>query len=593
MSPDQITAFAILIGVLFFFVWGKFRYDLVAFAALVAGVITGIIPSAEAFAGFSHPAVITVALVLMLSEGLQRSGAIDVIADFGVPETSKPIILIPALAALAAALSGLINNVGALALLMPVAIQSASRVGLSPAMVLMPLSFGSILGGMTTLIGTPPNIIVANYRAESAGEPFGMFSYSWIGIPVAVMGVLFVAVLGWRLIPKERLSKRAGEELFEVQPYVTEVRVTEDSAIIDRFLMELGDDLAESDVDIIGLIRGEDHFPYPPMTEKIKAGDIFVIRADADALDRVVADFAFELVGAAEIPSGSVKSDRVALLEAVVMPRSRIENLTPTELGLRTRFKLNLLAVSRHGKWIAERLGLHRFKAGEVLLLQGEVSQIYDNLARIGCLPLAKRSLRVGMRRQALVAVALFVGAILAATLKLVPITVAFGIAVAGMILVRIMSPSRAYSSIDISVIVLLAAMIPVGGALESTGAAKIIADSIVAATDSFSPVVALVVVMIVTMTLSDIINNAATAVVMAPIAALIATQFDVNSDPFLMAVAIGASCAFLTPVGHQNNTLILGPGGYKFSDYWRMGLPLEILVVVVSVPLLLFVWPL
>lgn len=593
MTVDQISAFAILAGVLVFFIGGWLRYDFVAFGALFAAVVAGIVPSGEAFEGFGNPAVVTVALVLMISEGLRQSGVIDLIAEYAVPDTQSPTLLIAVLAGLAAALSGLMNNVGALALLMPVALQAARRSKISPATLLMPLSFGSILGGMTTLIGTPPNILVSNFRAEGAGEPFGMFDYSWVGVPVAAAGVAFVALIGWRLIPVGQNSPASGDPEFDIQPYMTEVRLTEASSLVGTFMLEAMNALTDRDVSVAGLIRGENQIPYPGMTERARVDDILVVTGEADALEKTIADFKLELVGEKEIESGAIKSDRISLVEVVVTPGARIAGMTTKEIGLRNRYGLNLLAVSRQGKQTLTRMNQHRFRPGDVLLLQGDVDQIGDSLSRLGCLPLAKRSLGVGRHRRALFASTVFAAAIAAAAFKVVPITIAFGVAIAVMILGRIVSPTRAYSSIEWPILILLGCMIPVGEALDRTGAAALIAQGIVTLTSGFPTVVALVLVMVVTMTLSDIMNNAATAVVMAPISVQIAERLNSSPDAFLMAVAIGASCAFLTPIGHQNNTLVMGPGGYRFGDYWRMGLPLEILVVAVSVPFLLFAWPL
>ncbi len=593
LTVDQISAFAILGGVLVFFIGGWLRYDFVAFGALFAAVATGLVQPEGAFAGFGNPAVVTVAMVLMISEGLRQSGVVDLLADYVVPETSSPTILIAVLAGLAAALSGVMNNVGALALLMPVALQAARRSDMSPALLLMPLSFGSILGGMTTLIGTPPNILVSNYRASGNGETFAMFDYSWVGVPVALTGVAFIALIGWRLIPSDRKSSASGDAVFDIKDYITEVRLNDGTPLIGNFMLGAMDELSEMDVTVAGLVRGEQHIPNPGMTERLRDGDVLILSGDAEALEKAVADFKLDLVGEKEIEDEALSSDRISLIEAVVTPGARIAGMTTKEIGLRRRYGVNLLAVSREGKRAMTRMNQHRFRAGDVLLLQGDADQVNDSLARLGCLPLAKRSISVGRRRRALFASAVFALAIGAAAFNLLPITIAFGVAIAVMILGRIVSPSRAYGAIDWPVLVLLGCMIPVGDALDQTGAADVIASGIVALTDQFPVFVALGLVMVVTMTLSDIMNNAATAVVMAPISVQIAERLDSNPDTFLMSVAIGASCAFLTPIGHQNNTLVMGPGGYHFGDYWRMGLPLEILVVAVSLPVLLMAWPL
>ena len=593
LTDDQLTVCGILLGVFIFFLWGKYRYDLVAFGALVAAVLAGVVPGDEAFLGFGHPAIITVALVLMLSRGLVESGAIDVLTARVVPDTSNPVVLIGALALVAAILSSFMNNVGALALLMPVAIHGANRAGLSPALVLMPLAFASMLGGMTTLVGTPPNIIVSSIRGTETGAPFQMFDFTMVGLPIAVLGLIYIVVLGWRFIPSARKGRTPSEELVELKPYVTEVRVSADSPLLGQFMSSVTDSFAAQDAAILGLIRGEEEFAYPGMTQRLMEDDILVIQAETDALEALVTDQRLHLVGDEAIPRGSVSSDRVALIEAVVMPNARIGNLTPRELGLRERYKLNLLAVSREGRHTGKRLNHHRFHTGDVLLLQGDADQIYEAVQHIGCLPLANRNVRVGRPRRALIAALLFIAAIGLAVAQVMPITISFGLALVGMIMTRIIGPSQAYSSIDVPVIILLGAMIPVGQAIQTTGLADLVGAAVADLTSGQPPWVALALVMVATMTLSDVINNAATAVVMAPIAAAVAMQMGAAPDAFYMAVAIGASCAFLTPIGHQNNTLVMGPGGYRFGDYWRMGLALELLVVAIAVPALMIAWPL
>ena len=593
MTGDQLTVCGILLGVFVFFLWGKYRYDLVAFGALVAAVLSGVVPGDEAFSGFGHPAIITVALVLMLSRGLVESGAINVLTARVVPDTSNPLVLIGALACVAAILSSVMNNVGALALLMPVAIHGANRAGLSPALVLMPLAFASMLGGMTTLVGTPPNIIVSTIRGTETGTPFQMFDFAFVGLPIAVFGLIYIIVLGWRFIPSARKGRTPSEELLELKPYVTEASVPEDSPLIGQFMSTVLDTFSEADAAILGLIRGDREFAYPGMTQRVMTGDILVIQAETDALESLVGEQKLQLVGDVEITRGSVTSDKVAIIEAVVMSNARIGNLTPRELGLRERYKLNLLAVSREGRHTGKRLNEHRFQTGDVLLLQGEADSIYEAVQHIGCLPLANRNVKVGQPRRALLAAVFFVTAIGLAVAQVMPITISFGLALVGMIMAGIIRPNQAYSSIDVPVIILLGAMIPVGQAIQVTGLADLAGIFVADLTSGQPPWVALALVMVATMTLSDVINNAATAVVMAPIAAAVAGQMGAAPDAFYMAVAIGASCAFLTPIGHQNNTLVMGPGGYRFGDYWRMGLALELLVVAVAVPALMMAWPL
>jgi di/tricarboxylate transporter len=594
MTLDQSFVFAILGGVLVLFAWGRWRYDLTAFAALLAGVLTGVVPMEEAFRGFGHPAVITVAAVLVISRALSNSGAVDLMARFVMPAAHRNRLAhIGVLGGFAAVLSAFMNNVGALALLLPVAVRSASKVGRSPATILMPLSFASILGGLATLIGTPPNIIIATYRAEVNGESFGMFDFAPVGGVVALAGLLFVTLFGWLLIPKARRAQKPPEELFDIADYMTEAKVPDEASVIGTSIGDVRDLAEKQEAEIIGLIRGERRIFGPSRRWRIAAGDVLVIEAAPEAIDKAVSALGLELVGRGEEVSKDLKSEDWALMEVVVAPRSRIERRTAGGLHLRSRYGVNLLAVSREGSPVRSRLRSFRFRVGDVLLVQGNKDELPDMIAELGCLPLAERNLQLGRRKWIWLSIAIFAAAVLSATFGLLTPAVALGAAVAALVLLNIVSPNEAYRSIDWSVIVLLGAMIPIGGAMVATGATGLLATAIHDIASGVSPVVVLVLLLIVTMTLSDVINNAATAVVMAPIAAGIAAEMGASPDPFLMAVAVGASCAFLTPIGHQNNMLIMGPGGYRFGDYWRMGLPLEVLIVAVSIPLILVVWPL
>lgn len=591
MTLEQIFAVGILGCALCLFVWGRFRYDLVAFAALVAAVLIGLVPAREAFLGFGHPAVITVATVLIISQGLSNSGAVEWLAAKLIPDTKNDLVFIAVFCGVAATLSGFMNNVGALALLMPVAIQSAARSGRSPALILMPLSFASILGGLTTLIGTPPNIIIASYRARERGESFAMFDFTPVGALTAIAGVLFVAAVGWRLIPKDRLKRKKDQEVFDIEGYVAEAKVPKGSEWIGQTLREVEAAFDGHGGAVVGLIRNEEKIRLD-RRRKIEQGDLLVIEAQPESMAKVAEDLHVDLVSGGK-PIDDLTSDQVALAEAVVTPGSMLIGQTPKDIQFRRRFRVSLLAISRQGQSNRTRIRDYRFQSGDVVLLHGDTENFPGVITRMGALPLAERDLKISPPSRAGLAAGLFGLAILATALGLTSAPVAFGGAIIGYILTRIISLEDAYGAIDWPIIVLLASLIPIGGALEATGATKLFAQAIVDLSGGLGPVAVLIVVMVATMTLSDIINNAATAVVMAPISVSIAKQLDANPDAFLMAVAIGASCAFLTPIGHQNNTLVMGPGGYRFGDYWRVGLPLEVLIVAVSTPLLLIFFPL
>ena len=666
MTGDQIAILVILALAMAAFLSGRLRHDMVAMGALIACVAAGLVPSEEAFSGFGHPAVITVACVLVLSRGLQTSGAVDVLARTVLPDSAGRTLSLAALTGLGAALSGFMNNVGAMALLMPVALQLARRLDMTPGRMLMPLAFGTILGGMTTLIGTPPNLIVSGFRASAGGGggSFSMFDFAPVGLAVALAGLAFIVTVGWRLVP---VTRAAAGEAFEVGSYLTEVRVEEKGKADGMNLHQIEAELDKADAQIVGLVRGGLRVSAPRGNRRVQGGDVLVLEADvegiAEALSKLdlkleeqvkardeelekkervrekearreedeqrrreideaasLGDVALEpepepvepespqesetdadkgeaSEGSAESDAREVRRDteaeEVVLRELVVRPESPLVGRSARDLALRSRFGVNLLGVSRNGRRSTSRLRTLQLQSGDLLLMQGPADVLAEFAAETGCVPLAERELRIPDKRKALLAAGILGLSILVTVIGLLPAAVSFAAGVLASMLLRTVPLRSVYTAIDWPVVVLLAALIPVAGAMEATGTAELIATFLVGTLAQGHPVAALAMVLVVTMFLSDVMNNAATAAVMCPIAIGIAATLGVNPDAFLMSVAIGASCAFLTPIGHQNNTLILGPGGFGFGDYWRLGLPLELIVAAVAVPMLLLVWPL
>lgn len=591
MTTDQIILFGLIALIFIFLIWGKIRYDLTAFAALVLASLAGVVPKDQIFSGFGHPAVIIIALVLIVSRGLSRSGAIEMLAHKVIDSSRSVQNHIGIMAVVSAALSSFMNNVAALALLMPIDIQAAQRSKRSPSLTLMPLSFASILGGMVTLIGTPPNIVIATFRESALGEPYGMFSFAPVGLVVAIVGVLFISLVGWRLIPSERGKHDSIMELSDIKDYISNAKVNEDSSAVDKMLQDLEPFAEESDVNILGLVRRGIHLRGSARREILRKNDLVVLEGRPDAIDQFVGAAGLEHVGAYKHDSMLAKA--VTLMEVVVPEGAMIEGRTAMGVRLLYRRNVTLLGISRKNRRIREQVRKTPIEAGDILLLLGPEEQLQGVVDWLGCLSLAARGLEVPQRSKAWAAVAIFATAIIAASFGLLYLPMALAVVVVAYVALRIVPLSHVYESIEWPVIVLLGSMIPLGAALEASGGTTLVANAIVDWTTGWPTVAVLTVLMLVTMTLSDVLNNVATALIAAPIAIDIATRLDANPDSFLMAVAVAASCAFLTPIGHKNNTIIMGPGGYKFGDYWRMGLPLEILVVIVGVPMILFVWPL
>jgi len=615
MTGEQLIVFGVLAATLVLFVWNRWRYDLVALGALLACALTGVVPADEVFSGIGHPAVISVAAVLVLSRGLLNAGVVDSVARRLMQVGERPWAQVAALTGIVALSSGFMNNVGALALFMPVAIWMSRQSGRSPSYLLMPLAFGSLLGGTLTLIGTPPNLIIAGYRAEAGEAPFGMFAFLPVGAAVTVAGVLFIALVGWRLVPR-RQEQEGNGDLFEISAYLTEVRVPESCKYAGRTLHALINVVEdEADVQVIALVRDDERQRMPSTYEVLREGDILLVEADSDSLKALLDVTGVELAANVDEQEHKAQNEQKAaeqalederteknhksrhgeltLAEAIISPGSILVGTTASGLDLRERHGVNVLAVARQGQRLRQRLGKIRFATGDILLLQAREDALQSSLNSLGCLPLASRGLSITTPRNVLLASAIFAITLATIAFGLVPAATALVTGALVMILVGLIPMGRIYDSIDMSVIVLVAAMLPVGQALETSGGSQLIADALLSVGHSLPPAATLALLMVAVMLISNVVNNAAAAVLAAPVAISLARGMDASVDPFLMAVAIGASCAFLTPIGHQSNTLVMAPGGYRFGDYWRLGLPLSILVVLCAVPAILWIWPL
>jgi len=590
MTTDQIILFALFGLVFAFLLWGKFRYDIVAFSALMAGVLLGVVPTSQAFAGFGHPATLVVALVLVVSAGLVRSGAVFLITRTLVNASRSLGSHITLMGAVGGVLSAFMNNVAALALLMPVDIQTARKAGRSPGLSLMPLSFATILGGMVTLIGTPPNIIIASIREERLGAPFAMFDFAPVGGVTAIAGLIFIALIGWRLIPAREDSKLGADDISQ---FIAELTVPEGSRLIGKQLRDLEEEAEKADVAIIGLIRDSKRRYGRARDARLRAGDALVLEATPDALDEFRAALSLAVADAKREERLKADGDGVDIIEVVVTDQSRLIGRTAQSVGLGWRQSTVLLGISHRGQKITRQIRKTQITVGDILLLLVPRETGADVTQWLGCLPLADRGLAVTADEKVWIAIGIFSAAVLAASVGLIYLPVALGLVVVVYVLAKIVPLAELYTHIEWPVVVLLGSMIPLGAALESSGGTELISGALVTLTMGMPAWAVLTVLMVVTMSLSDVLNNTATTIVAAPVGIQMAQSLNVSPDPFLMAVAVAASSAFLTPIGHKNNTLILGPGGYHFGDYWRIGLPLEAIVVIVSIPAILVFWPL
>jgi di/tricarboxylate transporter len=590
MPSDQIILFSLFAGVFAMLLWGRWRYDIVAFCALLIALVLGVVETKDAFSGFGHPATIIVALVLIVSRGLQNSGAIDIITRSVIDAGRGIGAHISIMASTGAVLSAFMNNVAALALLMPVDIQAAQKAGRSIRATLMPLSFATILGGLVTLIGTPPNIIIAQYRETVSGAPFQMFDFAPVGLICAGVGILFVALIGWRLVPGVDEKTDDGSSSMNLEDYIAELVVPEKSKAIGQQVRDLYEDANEHDLVIIGVARNNRRLKGFSSSLELRGGDILVVEAAAEDIDRFRGVYALEFFG--EKTTNEKAIGDLQLTEVLVTPETRIVGKAAIDLRLRARRGVALLGISRKGRRFTKRVRHENIRVGDILLLIGPAENVDETINWLNAMPLAERGLSVTQHTRAWLAAGIFAAAITLASVGYLYLAVALGVVVALYVLLDIVPIRNVYDYVEWPVIVLLGSMIPLGSALEASGGTQLIAQQIVNITSGYAPWVVLTILMVVVMTLSDVLNNTATAVIGAPVAVDIAAKLGVNSDPFLMAVAIAASCAFLTPIGHKNNTLIMGPGGYAFGDYWKMGLPLEVIVIGAAVPALLFFWP-
>ena len=588
---DQSIVFLLISTTLILFIWGRIRYDLVAFIALISGAIVGVIPTQNVFSGFGHPAVVIIALVLIISRGLVRSGAVEIISSSLSNLTSGVKTHIALMGGISAALSSIVNNVAALAILMPADTQLNKKAKRKPSATLMALAFTSILGGMVTMIGTASNVVIATYRIDALGAPYSMFDFTAVGLVVATVGVIFIAIFGWRLMPN---SGNSTSDVIddELREYVSNVLVTEDSPIIGNYLSSLDEICEGVDVAILGLIRDNERLEGEGFIRNfiIHKSDLLILEGSVQGIDEFMKQTKTHYISDAE---SDFEFKHTSLIEVVAPPFSRSIGRNATQLSLLKLRQVSLLGISRAGKSIIHQVRNTIIQPGDVLLLHGDSAHLESAVKWMECLALEKRDLQIPQRKKASLAITSFLIAIITASLGYVDLPVALSLVVIFYIAANVIPKIDVYRSINWSVIVLLGAMIPIGEALQSSGGAETLSNALIYLSYGASPVTILSLMLIITMLLSAVLNNVATVLVAAPISVEIAKTLGVNPDTFLMAVAIGASCAFLTPIGHQNNTLVMGPGGYRFGDYWKLGLPLEIVIILVSIPALLYFWPL
>ncbi len=590
MTAHQVEAFAIILAMIAVFMSGRLRYDVVAGLALLVAVLLGVVPSAKAFTGFANPVIIIIASVLVVSRAIAASNVLEVWLGTLLARIRSTSLQVGLLTAAVSYLSAFIKNVGTLGIFMPLAIRTARRSEQSPSIYLMPLAFGSLIGGTITKIGTSPNLLISTVRQELGGAPFGLFDFVAVGLPLTTIAVVFLA-FGWRLLP-HREGQKAPEEAFSIESYTTELRVPASTEPID-LTVEALEKMAEDELSVSAIVREGSRRYVPSGNWRVFAGDILVVLADPTVVEKLVAKTKFEIVGSKQLDASDKSHDEMDVAEVIVPAESMLVGKTPAALNLRHRFGINLFAVRTGSKVATTRLRSHRFIAGDVVLFQGWGKDLADSIGELGVLPLADRKLTLGRQASGAVPLLLLASALLLVTFGVLDVEVAFFGAAVLTVLLKQVSLKDAYASIEWPVVVMIGCLIPVGEAMKDTGAAALIGDVLTHIAQSVPAYAAIGLVIATAMLLTPLLHHAAAVLVLGPVAAALAANLGYRADPFLMAVALGCACDFLTPIGHQNNTLVMGPGGYRFGDYWRLGLPLTLMVLLVGTPLILWRWPL
>jgi di/tricarboxylate transporter len=624
VSRDQILTIALLFGLIALFLWDRLRYDLVALLALFPAVATGIVPADKAFNGFANPVLPLIAAALIVSVAIGQSGAIELLLRYLNPVMQSKDLQVGVLAACVAVLSAFMKNIGALAIFIAAALQVTRRNKRSPSEFLMPLSFASLLGGSMTLIGTSPNLLASAVRQELTGQPFHMFDFTPVGAGLALCGTLFLAA-GWRLLPHRRGT--ASNTDFTIEDYTSELRLPEKSPFVGRTVGEI-EKLSGGEIGIAALIREHGRRQIPTRRWKLYPDDVLVVEADPQALEQFARDGNLELVGTEEPPakapakiveraaaearvadSGKAAAlareageqarerppadeRRLSIVEAVIAAGSDMIGRSAATLHLRERYGVNVLAIGRRGNLHSTRLQQTRFRLGDTIVLQGHTARLPDILVALGCLPLAERPLNLGRRRQVILPLVIIAAAIGLSGFELVPAQIAFVGAAAALALLGIVTLKEASAAVEWPILILIGALIPIGEAVQQNGTAKLIATALTGGLAHMPSYAVLAALMAATMLVTPVLHHAAAVLVMGPIAASLAQQLGFRIDPFLMAVAFGAGSDFLSPIGHQSNTLVMGLGGYRFGDYRKLGLPLSVMVVALGVPLIMLFWP-
>ena len=582
-----LTLLILLIAIILFATeW--IRMDLVSLMVLLAVALTGLVTPEEAFSGFSNPAVITVAAMFVLGAGISSTGAISTLGEHLIRMTGhNQTLMIASIMGVVAFFSAFINNIGATAVLMPVVIMMARRTKLPASKLLIPLAFGSLLGGVCTLIGTPPNILINTLLQQYTGEGFRMFDFTPLGLILLACGISYMAFFGHKLLPNRKSGSLT--EAYQVKEYITEVEILAGSPLHGKSISQSHLE-RELNMRVRALLRDRQKFPQPKRNRKLFAGDILFLEGDPQGILKVRKEKGLSVVQERDNPLPGTSDKKIVVVEASLTTTSDMVGKTLRQERFADTHGLTVLAIWRSGAPVVRKIDHVVLRFGDVLLLQGpeekvrHLGQGHGFLVLGGVDPVSYRP------RRAPIAVATIFGVILLSVTGTTPIVIGATLGGLIMIMTRCLTVKEAYDSIDWPILMLIAGTLPLGHAMQNSGAAALLAGFIIEGVGSYGPWVVLGAVFLITFCLTEVMSHAAAAVLVAPIAYNTAMEMAVSPRPFFMAVAVAASMCFMTPISHQSNALVMGPGGYKFFDYTKVGAPLNIMVWIVAtlvIPLL------
>jgi di/tricarboxylate transporter len=591
MTPEIALTLAIIVAAVILFATELLRVDVIALLVLLTVALTGLVTADQAFAGFANPAVITVWAVYIVSGGLFRTGVADMLGEriIRVAGTSEPR-LIAVIMLTCGTMSAFMNNIGATAVLLPAVAGISRQANIPLSRLLIPLSFSSLMGGNMTLIGTPPNILASSILLEQGQPTFGFFDFTPMGVLVFGSGVLFMTFFGRHLLPR-RESLHTTEDNYQLRDYISEVRVSPESVLVGQTLQESGLG-ADYDLNVLTIIREGETPAMPRGDTRLHTNDLLIVQGNLENLLEAQRKLGL-LIEAEHKPELREEEEQAHIVEATLAPRSPIAGQSLRRMGFRERYGFTALAIRRHGEVITERLRDVRLRFGDTLLLKGPQQ-------RLGALQegnefLVLEPVRLPTRRRHLwpVAVGIMGLVLVLATVGGLHISMAMVIGAVLMVLSRCLTMDEAYQSIEWRSIFLIAGMLPLGTAMEQTGTARYLAELMVGSVGVFGPIAVLAGIYILASLITEPMSNAAATVLIVPISIDIAMSLGADPRAFALATVIGASTSFLTPVGHQANVLVFGPGGYRFLDYTRVGLPLNVVIFVVTMVFLPLIWPL